>query len=87
MSELRQDLRQQVDHALGELRTLRDEIQVQIHLAGMETRQRWATLEPELRSAEARLVDSKDLTLQSVKDLVSELKQAGRKILDEVCKR
>ena len=30
------------------LRSLRDEIRLQIHLASMELRDRWATLEPEI---------------------------------------
>jgi len=36
----------ELDHHLSLLRTLRDEIRLDLHLAGMDARDEWAKLEP-----------------------------------------
>jgi hypothetical protein len=46
-----QDKNQDVDL----LRALRDEIRLQVHLAGMEVKDRWRALEPELEKVERQL--------------------------------
>lgn len=49
-------LRHELDDTLDELRTLRDEIRLQIHLGGMEAKTRWdRDLEPKLFSMEKRV--------------------------------
>ena len=64
------------------LRTLRDEVRLQIHLANMELRDRWSALEPEIE----RTLDEAQATgrhigediLERVRDLRSAL-PGGRK--------
>lgn len=49
-------LRRELNATLDELRTLRDEIRVQLHLAGMDAKDRWnRDLEPRLFSMEKRV--------------------------------
>ncbi|WP_375757225.1 hypothetical protein [Corallococcus exercitus] len=51
------------------LRTLRDELRLKMHLAGMEARERWRMLEPQVREAEQR---------------ADELTREGQWLMDEV---
>ena len=49
-------LRTELTATMNELRTLRDEIRLQLHLAGMEAQERWdRDLEPRLFSMEKRV--------------------------------
>lgn len=43
--------------ALDTLQSLRDEIRLQIHLAGMDAKDRWHELEPRIESALVRAAD------------------------------
>ncbi|MEJ7729931.1 MAG: hypothetical protein WKG00_11990 [Polyangiaceae bacterium] len=52
MSQLTDDLKKQLDERLAELATLRDEVRVQVHLAGMDAKKRWDSLETEVFEAE-----------------------------------
>ena len=52
MSQLTDDLKKQLDDRLAELTTLRDEVRVQVHLAGMDAKKRWESLETEVFEAE-----------------------------------
>ena len=42
------DLKAEMKRGVDLLKTLRDEIKVKLHLAGMDVRDQWAKLEPEL---------------------------------------
>jgi hypothetical protein len=42
----------------AQLRTLRDEVRVKLHLAGMDARDRWRELEPEVDAALAKIEDA-----------------------------
>jgi hypothetical protein len=53
MSQLTDDLKKQLDERLAELATLRDEVRVQVHLAGMDAKKRWDSLETEIFDAES----------------------------------
>jgi len=52
MSQLTTELKSDMNKSLDELKMVRDEVRVQVHLAGMEARERWAVLEEELFEAE-----------------------------------
>jgi hypothetical protein len=65
---------------LAQLRTLRDEIRVDVHLAGMEARKHWRELEPAMRDAEV-LVD--DVTARA-RDTVEQLVVLARTLRDNV---
>lgn len=59
-----------VNHGLTELRTLRDELRVQAHLAGLEAKTRWENeLEPRIDKVEKagrELTEAAHLALQEV---------------------
>lgn len=53
--EAQKTLRQELRTTRDELWRLADEIRVHMHLAGMEAKQRWSNLEPELQDFEKRV--------------------------------
>ena len=59
------DVKAEMQRGVDLLRTLRDEIKVKLHLAGMDAKDQWAKLEPELfkveRAAEQATESSKKL--------------------------
>ena len=46
MEKLTESRRSELRHNLSLLRTLRDEIRLDLHLAGMEAHEEWTRLEP-----------------------------------------
>lgn len=52
MSQLTTDLKADMQKSLEELKMMRDEVRVQLHLAGMDAKSRWTVLEEELFQAE-----------------------------------
>jgi hypothetical protein len=69
------DLKDELKKGADLLRTLRDEIKVKVHLAGMDAKDQWAKLEPELfkveRAAEQTTESSKKLLDDALKRLKS----------------
>lgn len=56
-----------------QLKTLRDEVKVQIHLAGMEAKDVWRKLEPDLDQAAALAQSASAASLATVKDAMARL--------------
>jgi hypothetical protein len=52
MSQTTTDLKNELTKGLTYLQTLRDEVRVRLHLAGMEAKAEWNTLEPHLFEVE-----------------------------------
>ncbi|HEU4405773.1 MAG TPA: hypothetical protein VFS43_10820 [Polyangiaceae bacterium] len=52
MNSTSEALQLQIHERLAELQTLRDEIRVRIHLAGVEVKDAWDRLEPQIAGAE-----------------------------------
>ena len=65
-TEQRRHTRERLEH----LQTLRDEIRVDVHLAGMELKQRWQELEPKMRDAERLAEDVSDVARDALDDIV-----------------
>ena len=65
-TENRRRMKERLEH----LRTLRDEIRVDVHLAGMELKQRWQELEPKMRDAERLAEDVSDVARDALDDIV-----------------
>lgn len=63
---------------------LADEIEVQIHLAGMDARDRWHELEPRLEKLEQQIAHSGERASQAV---VHELRDALRALRDDLYAR
>lgn len=45
------DLKADLSKSLEHLQTLRDEVRVKLHLAGLDAKQRWEKLEPQIEAA------------------------------------
>ena len=63
-----------VKEQLEHLKTLRDEIRVDLHLAGMEARRRWEDLEPMARDAELLTGEVGELAREQLHALVARLR-------------
>ncbi len=48
MSDTTKDLKAELDKSVSLLKTLRDEVRVKLHLAGMDAKDQWNKLEPHL---------------------------------------
>lgn len=76
------DYQHQIDLSLQNLRTARDEIRVQAHLLGMELKQKWEQLEPELVHAENAAKHATEASAAALGSAVQALIEF-RKIMDE----
>ncbi|MEW6431587.1 MAG: hypothetical protein AB1730_08750 [Myxococcota bacterium] len=61
-----QETRKDIAALKTELKTLRDEINLKVHLAGMDLRDEWAKLEPQAEKAWRELNET---TLEAARDL------------------
>ncbi len=79
MSEMRdttKELKAELEKSVALLRTLRDEIRVKAHLAGMSAKDQWRDLEPRLEAAVERAAkDVSEASRQAVADATEALKK------------
>lgn len=68
------EIKSHVTQAMQLLRQLRDEVRVELHLAGMEARSQWERLEPKLAKAEQAGHQLTEVAKQQLQDAVEELK-------------
>jgi len=68
-------LKEEVKKGLDHLRTLRDEVRVRLHLAGMEARDEWNKLEPHLFEVEQAAHEASETSRRAVADAVERLKK------------
>jgi hypothetical protein len=68
------DLKLEMQKGVDLLRTLRDEIKVKLHLAGMDARDQWAKLEPELFKVERAAEQATESSKKLMEDAVARLK-------------
>jgi hypothetical protein len=59
---------------VAELRKLRDEIRVQIHLGGMDAKKAWDELEPKLADAERMAGNATEATFRQVVHMLDKVK-------------
>lgn len=78
--ENKEDFRGQLESILTELQTIRDEIRVRIHLAGMELKDTWKNIESRIEDLE----NQKPEATQKVRDAAAELREAFRAIRDKL---
>ncbi|MBK8263319.1 MAG: hypothetical protein IPK80_18490 [Nannocystis sp.] len=78
MSEINDDLHQRYHRGLADLRTLRDEIKLKVHLAGMDARAAWEQVEPRLseleRQAESIAEGAAQATTEATDKVIGDLK-------------
>jgi hypothetical protein len=68
------DMKQELEKGVEVLRTLRDEIKVKLHLAGMDAKDQWAKLEPELFKVERAAQQATDASKKLLDDALVKLK-------------
>jgi hypothetical protein len=69
MSQTTNDLKTEFKKSVALLQTLRDEVRLKIHLAGLDAKERWNKLEPRLETA--------------VEKAAGEVTEASRAVVDE----
>jgi hypothetical protein len=69
------DLKTELKKSLELLRTLRDEVRVQLHLGGMDARRRWDEIEPRLASVEQAAKDATESSRAAVGEVIAALKE------------
>jgi hypothetical protein len=69
-----QELKQHLHDSMGLLKTLRDEIRVELHLAGMEAKERWKKIEPRFEEAEKFAVAATHASKQALENTVETFK-------------
>jgi predicted nucleic acid-binding Zn-ribbon protein len=84
MTEGKETLRTRIAEGLGELKTMRDEIRIKLHLAGMDARDAWQKLEPRIDELEARARDLRDDMVERLKDAVEDARNAARRVQSEI---
>ena len=69
------ELKDEVKKGLDHLKTLRDEVRVRLHLAGMEAKEEWNKLEPHLLDVEQSAREATEASRRAVADAVEKLKK------------
>lgn len=69
---------------LEDLERLRDEIRVQLHLAGMDAKTEWALLRPELQELEHSAEGVAQETYEATRELAGDLRQVFRAFRDRL---
>jgi len=67
-----------------EVRQIADELELKIHLAGMDARDQWRALKPKITDIEKRIASSSDKAGKAIANELSEMGDALRKLRDEV---
>jgi hypothetical protein len=80
MSQTTKDLKAELDKSVELLKTLRGEIRVKLHLAGMEAKEHWNKLQPHLDAAEQAAKDATVASKQAVEQAVKSLKEIRESI-------
>jgi hypothetical protein len=75
----REQVKEQLQGTLGELKTLRDEIRLDLHLGGMDLRDEWAKLEKRLPD-EHTIDRVKDATREALEGLAKELRACKERL-------
>jgi hypothetical protein len=75
MNRTATELKQEIEKSLDLMRTLRDEIQVKLYLAGMDVKKEWQNLEPKLADVERAASELSEATVKAVSETVNKLKK------------
>jgi predicted nucleic acid-binding Zn-ribbon protein len=84
MTEGKETLRTRIAEGIGELKTMRDEIRIKLHLAGMDARDAWQKLEPRIDELEARARDLRDDMVERLENAVKDARNAARRVQSEI---
>ncbi len=67
------ELKNEIHKSLERLRALRDEVRVQLHLAGMDAKDEWSKLEPQLEDAERKAHEFTEATRHALTEAVKKV--------------
>ena len=67
------ELKNEIEKSLGLMRTLRDEVRVKLHLAGMDAKDEWWKLEPKLEELERAASEATEATRTAIAEAVHKL--------------
>lgn len=67
-----------------DLRRIADELELKLHLAGMDARDRWQALRPRLVALEQKVADGSERASKVVAEELSSLGKALRKLRDDL---
>jgi BMFP domain-containing protein YqiC len=70
-----------------EVRRMTDELEVKIHLAGMEARERWQALKPRLAKLEQKIIATSDRAETAITKELAAMGAALRELRDDMKKR
>jgi hypothetical protein len=77
-----QDIKSELDKSAKVLRSLRDEVRVQLHLGGVEVKEEWRRLEPRLEAtlerATKEVTDASQKAITEITAAVHRLRQTLR---------
>lgn len=76
MPDVSKELKTELEKSVAVLQTLRDEVRVRLHLAGMEAKTQWNDLEPKVEDAVGR---AKREVTEATKTVVTETTSAVKK--------
>lgn len=77
-------LSDELNNALEDLRAIRDEVRVQINLAGKEAKSHWDEIEPRLMKLERGVVGASDVASEATVDLAKDMAKAFRAFRDRL---
>ena len=75
MSQTTEELKNELRKSLSLLRTLRDEVRVSLHLAGMEAKDQWAKLEPRVNEVERAAHEASEASRAAIAETVEQVKK------------
>ena len=75
MAEMKTELKKELEKNLTLLQTLRDEVRVRLHLAGMDLKEQWNKLEPHLEDVEKKAGEVTEDARTAVGDAVKKLQK------------
>jgi len=80
MNAVSESLKKEVETGLNRLETLRDEVRVRLHLAGMEIKDEWSKLEPHLLDLEKMALDVSAPTREALSRGLERLEMLRKKL-------
>jgi hypothetical protein len=80
VSQSTNELKAEIEKGLAQMQTLRDEIRVRLHLAGMDAKDEWNKLEPQLVEVERAAEALTDATERAISDAVKRLSRLREKL-------
>lgn len=75
MTDAKAELKKELEKGRTRLQTLRDEVRVRLHLAGMDLKDQWNKLEPHLEEVEKKAEEASDEARTLLSEAVKKLEK------------